>query len=122
MAHRHALTDVQWHRIKSHLPGRPGDRGRTASDNRLFIDAVLFVAKTGIPWRDLPPHLGKWNSIWRRFDRWCRTGVWQRLALGDDADLEELHLDSTSIKAQTSAAGSRRRPGEKKTTPIDAGR
>jgi putative transposase len=59
MSKRHALTDEQWERIKELLPGKRRDSGRTASDNRLFVDAVLFVAKTGIPWRDLPERFGK---------------------------------------------------------------
>jgi transposase len=121
MHRRHELTDEQWVKIATLLPGREGDPGRTAVDNRLFVNAVLYVAKTGIPWRDLPPRLGNWNSIWRRFDRWCAAGVWAGLAgvLGD-ADLEELLLDSTSIKAQHSAAGSRTMPDEKKKTPTNA--
>ena len=77
MPHRHALTDEQWDRIKDLLPGKQGDSGRSGKDNRLFVDAVLFVAKTGIPWRDLPERFGKWNSVWRRFDRWCENGVWE---------------------------------------------
>ncbi|HBS29089.1 MAG TPA: IS5 family transposase [Phycisphaerales bacterium] len=117
MRRRHELSDEQWAKIEPLIPGREGDRGRHGMDNRLFLDAVLFIAKTGIPWRDLPERFGKWNTVWRRFDRWCAGGVWPRLAdaLGD-ADLDELHLDSTSIKAQHSAAGSRTQPGEKKTT------
>ncbi len=127
MPARHALTDTQWTQLEPHLPGKAGDRGRTAADNRLFVDAVLFVARTGIPWRDLPPRFGKWNSVWRRFDRWCANGVWERLAqrapgVFDDAGLEELHLDSTSIKAQASAAGSRRLPDEKNTTLMSVAR
>ena len=122
MLRRHELTDDQWTKIEPLLPGRVGDPGRTAADNRLFINAVLFVAKTGIPWRDLPERFGKWNSIWRRFDRWCATGVWSKLSsvLGE-ADLAELHLDSTTIKAQHAAAGSHRRPAEKKRRPTRDG-
>lgn len=118
MLRRHELTDDQWKKIERLLPGRVGDPGRTAVDNRLFVNAVLFVAKTGIPWRDLPERFGKWNSIWRRFDRWCATGVWSKLsaALGEP-DLAELHLDSTTIKAQHAAAGSRLLPAEKKRMP-----
>jgi transposase len=122
MRRRHELTDDQWAKIEPLLPGREGDPGRTAADNRLFVNAVLFVARTGIPWRDLPERFGRWNSAWRRFDRWCATGVWPALAdaLGEP-DLAELHLDSTTVRAQHSAAGSRRRPAEKKRTPTPAG-
>ena len=121
MLRRHELTDAQWEAIEPLLPGREGDPGRTASDNRLFVNAVLFVARTGVPWRDLPPRFGRWNSVWRRFDRWCAAGVWADLAdaLGEP-DLAELHLDSTTVKAQHAAAGSRRRPGEKKGTRTPA--
>lgn len=118
MRRRHEVTDEQWEKIEPLLPGREGAPGRTAADNRLFVDAVLFVAKTGIPWRDLPERLGKWNSVWRRFDRWCAAGVWPALAAAlGEPDLTELHLDSTTVKAQHSAAGSRRLPAEKKRRP-----
>ena len=122
MRRRHELTDEEWEAIEPRLPGRDGDPGRTAADNRRFVNAVLFVAKTGVPWRDLPARFGMWNSVWRRFDRWCAAGVWADLAdvLGEP-DLTELHLDSTTVKAQHAAAGSRRLPGEKKRTPTPAG-
>ena len=121
MRRRHELTDQEWEAIGPRLPGRQGDPGRTAADNRLFVNAVLFVARTGIPWRDLPARFGNWNSVWRRFDRWCAAGVWPDLAdvLGEP-DLTELHLDSTTVRAQHSAAGARRRPAEKKRTPTPA--
>lgn len=75
MRRRHELTDAQWVLIEPHLPGRQGDRGRTGANNRLFVDAVVYVARTGIPWRDLPERFGPWNSVWRRFDRWCKSEV-----------------------------------------------
>ena len=118
MPKRHALTDVQWNRIKHLLPGKPGDPGRTAADHRLFVDAVLFVAKTGIPWRDLPERFGNWNSVWRRFDRWCERGMWQRLAAAlGEPDLVELQLDSTSVKVPLAAVGGRREADERKRRP-----
>lgn len=115
MSQRHALTDAPWNQIKGFLPGQQGDPGRTAADNRLFVDAILFVAKTGIPWRDLPERFGKWNSVWRRFDRWCELDVWRTLAqqLGEP-DLIELQLDSTSIKVHVAGVGGRRRTAENK--------
>ena len=118
MRARHALTDEQWELLSEHLPKL---RGKPA-DDRLFLDAVIFVARTGIPWRDLPGRFGNWNSVWRRFDRWSERGVWEDLfeavpGLVADEEIEELHLDSTIVKVQISAAGSRRLPGEKKRTP-----
>jgi putative transposase len=121
MAHRHALTDEQWNRIKSLLPGKDGDPGKSGKDNRLFVDAVFFIAKTGIPWRDLPVRFGNWNSVWRRFDRWCEKNVWEKIAkeLGD-VELEELQLDSTSIKVHLAAVGGHRLADEKKTKRTSA--
>lgn len=124
MRRRHALTDEQWERIRDQVPGKAGDPGRTAEDNRLFIDAVLYVLKTGVPWEDLPERFGKPNSVWKRYDRWCEAGVWERVAaaLGaigvlDPAESDEVQLDSTSVKAHPTAATGRRMPAEKKRTP-----
>jgi transposase len=78
----------------------------TAKDNRLFVNAVLWIAKTGAPWRDLPERFGPWNSVWKRFDRWAQNGVWLRVFEGlKDPDLEWLILDSTVIRAHEHAAG-----------------
>ena len=104
---RHEISDKNWQRIEHLLPGRAGDPGVTAADNRSFINAVFWIAKTGAPWRDLPSRFGKWNSVFKRFDRWSQKGVWQRVveALGGDADLEWLMIDSTVIRAHQHAAG-----------------
>jgi transposase len=122
MARRHELTDAQWEQIRGQLPGKKSDPGRTAADNRRFVNAVLFVLRTGVPWADLPARYGKPNSVWKRFDRWCARGVWGRVAetLGDP-DLEEVQLDSTTVKAHPVAATGRRLPGEKKRRPTTAG-
>ena len=61
MRHRHAISDADWARIKDLLPGQPGQHGGVAKDNRLFVDAVLWIARTGAPWRDLPERFGNWN-------------------------------------------------------------
>jgi transposase len=118
MRRRHELTDAQWEKIKDLLPGKKTDPGRTAVDNRLFVNAVLYVLKTGVPWEDLPGRYGKPNTVWKRFDRWCANGVWERLAkaLGDP-ELEEVQLDSTTVKAHPVASTGRRTPKEKKRRP-----
>lgn len=103
---RHELTDEQWGRIELLLPGRPGGHGGVARDNRSFVNAVWFVAKTGIQWRDLPERFGKWDTVYHRFNEWCKKGVWQRvLGAVQDPDLEWLLLDSTVIRAHPHAAG-----------------
>lgn len=114
MLPRHAISDADWDRIKDLLPGRPGQTGWVARNNRLFIDAVLWLAKTGAQWRDLPERFGRWNSVWKRFDRWARKGTWVRVfeAL-QDPDLEWLILDSTVIRAHPCAAGApKKRTGQ----------
>jgi transposase len=125
MRRRHELTDEQWERIKDHLPGKASDPGRTARDNRLFVNAVIYQLKTGVAWEDLPGRFGKPNSVWKRFDRWCAKGVWERVAkaMGDGElaqAIDELQLDSTSVKAHPIASTGRRRVAEKKTTPTPA--
>src|SRR5829696_7391602 len=108
MLPRHAISDENWQRIKDLLPGKAGDPGVTAKDNRLFLDAVLWVAKTGAPWRDLPERFGNWNSAWRRFDRWARKGFWQRVfETLEDPDLGRLVLDPAVTRAHRHAAGQR---------------
>ena len=110
--HRHEITNEHWVRIAHFLPGQKGDPGVTAKDNRLFLNAVLWIAKTGAPWRDLPDRLGEWNSVWRRFDRWARRGVWLRVFEElKDPDLEWLILDSTVIRAHQHAAGAAKKGG-----------
>lgn len=108
---RHALSDAQYERIKELLPGKAADRGVTAKDNRLFVDAILFVKKTGIPWRDTPERFGKWNSVYQRFNRWSNAGVWQRIVAElIEFDLEELQRDSTVVRAHQHAAGEKKQP------------
>ena len=110
MLHRHAISDTDWERVKDLLPGRPGQPGWLAGDNRLFLDAVLWIGKTGAPWRDLPERFGNWGTVWKRFDRWSRKGTWKLVfAALSDPDLEWLILDSTVIRAHPHAAGAKKK-------------
>lgn len=109
MLPRHAISDADWDRIEHLLPGRPGQHGGVAGDNRRFIDAVLWVARTGAAWGDLPERLGRGNSQWRRFDRWAKAGRWDPiLAALRDPELDVLILDSTAIRAHPCAAGAKK--------------
>ena len=101
------LSDDQFGRIAALLPGKASDPGRTAADNRLFVEAVLWIARTGSPWRDLPQQFGPWNSVYQRFARWSRRGIWHRIFadLAQDADFEEVFIDSTIVRAHQHAAG-----------------
>lgn len=110
MGRRHEISDADWGRIKDLLPGQPGQHGGVAADNRRFVDAVLSVARTGVPWRDLPERLGNGNTPWRRFDRWATGGrLAAPAAVFRDPDLDRLVLDSTAIRAHPCAAGQKNR-------------
>ena len=107
--HRYAISDKDFERIKPLLPGQPGKPGRNAHDNRLFIDAVLWIARTGAPWQDLPERFGKHNTVYKRFTRWGKRGIWQAIHQAlQDPDLEWLMLDSTVIRAHQQAAGQKK--------------
>ena len=105
------LTDEQWDLIKDILPGKIGDSGRRAKDNRGFIRAVMWISKTGSPWRALPSEYGNWFTAHKRFMRWARSGVWQKIfnTLAANEDNEWLFLDSTIIRAHQHSAGARKK-------------
>jgi transposase len=110
---RYAPRDDQWDRIKDDLPGRSGTVGATAADNRLFVEAVLYRYRAGIPWRDLPERFGDWKNVHRRFSRWAVTGVWERMfrRLAEDADNEYAMIDSTVVRAHQHSAGAQKKTG-----------
>ena len=104
---RYGVRDDQWERIRDLLPGRLGHVGVTARDNRLFVEAVLYRYRTGIPWRDLPERFGCGVKVQTRFSRWAKAGVWERVFqhLAVDADNEYAMIDSTIVRAHQHAAG-----------------
>lgn len=106
---RLVLSEEQWARISGLIIGRPDQRGSTGRNNRMFVEGVLWIVRTGSPWRDLPEVFGEWNSVFRRFSRWSGKGVWQRifLALSDDPDFEYLIIDSTIVRAHQHASGAK---------------
>ena len=106
---RYALRDDQWERIKNLLPGREETVGVTAKDNRLFVEAVLYRYRAGIPWRDLPERFGDFRVVHTRFSRWSKTGVWKRVFqdLANEADNEYAMIDSTIVRAHQHSAGAK---------------
>ena len=106
---RHDISDRIWQLIEPYLPGRKGLWGGIACDNRLFINAVLWILRTGAPWRDLPPEYGDWKNTHRRFCRWRDKGIWQKLLeiLIVDPDFEWLIIDATHIKVHPHACGAK---------------
>src|SRR3954451_2373215 len=111
MTRRDGLRDDQWARMAPLLPGRVGHVGGTARDNRLFVEAVLYRYRAGIPWRDLPERFGDWKAVHTRFSRWARSGVWARVfqALSADADNEYAMIDATIVRAHQHSAGARKK-------------
>jgi len=106
---RDLLSDMQWERIAPLLPGKEGDPGRSGEDNRLFVEAVLWLVRAGAPWRDLPPRFGKWGTVWKRFRRWAEKGVFERIfeALSGDPDFEYALIDGTIVKVHRHGTGAR---------------
>ena len=106
MVKRYELSDEQWERICKLLPGKAGDPGRTAQDNRRFVNAVLWVLRSGARWSDLPERYGKWKSVHTRFARWAKKGAWERVfaTLVADRRNEYLMLDTTLVRAHQQAA------------------
>jgi transposase len=106
---RCGLKDEQWERIAPLLPGKAGDPGRSGTDNRLFLEAVLWMVRTGAPWRDLPDLFGAWNSVVRRFRRWAQAGVFERLfqILSGDPDFEYALIDGTIIRVHQHGTGAK---------------
>ncbi|NKL81428.1 IS5 family transposase [Rhizobium leguminosarum] len=106
---RLVLRDEQWERIAPHIIGDERTRGSSGRDNRMFVEAVLWIV-TGSLWRDLPEVFGEWNSVFRRFSRWSQKGIWWRMfaAMSDDPDFEYLIVDSTIIRAHQHAAGGKK--------------
>ena len=106
-----ALRDDQWDRIKDILPGREGHVGGTAADNRLFVEAVLFRFRAGVPWRDLPERFGDWKIVYQRFNRWANSGVFERVfrLLASDHDNEYMMIDATIVRAHQHSAGAQKK-------------
>ncbi len=106
---RFSLTDAQWEKMQPFCLGKPTDPGRTGGDARLFVEAVPWVARTGSPWRDLPPSFGKWNSVFKRFCDWVRADVFQRMfgAVSGDPDMDYAMVDATIIKVHRHGRGAK---------------
>ena len=104
------LTDEQWSKIVKVLRAHPNVYVADEAECRLFVEAVLWLDRTGAQWRMLPEKYGKWNSIYKRFARWCDAGVWEAMLeqFAQDADMEYLILDSTIIRAHPYAAGAQK--------------
>ena len=107
---RRILNNKQWKQIEPLLPGKASDRGVTAKDNRTFVEAVLWIARIGSPWRDLPGELGHWHRVYVRYSRWAKCGVWKRLfkKLSADPSLEHLMIDGSIVRVHQHGASKKK--------------
>ena len=117
---RFSLTDAQWEKMRGFGLGKPTDPGRTGWDGRLFVEAVLYRYRAGIPWRDLPERFGHFRKVHTRFSRWAKSGVWKTIFdhLANDADHEWAMIDSTIVRAHQHSAGALKKGA--KTKPLAA--
>jgi len=106
---RTCLSDEQWERVSPLLPGKIGDPGRSGADNRQFLEAILWMVRTGSPWRDLPDSYGNWNSIFQRFRRWAKKNVFDRIfqQLSGDPDFEYAMIDGTIVRVHQHGTGAK---------------
>ncbi len=107
---RNVLRDDQWLRIEPLLPGKATDCGVTAKNNRQFVEAVLWIARTGAPWRDLPAEFGHWHRVYVRYNRWSKKGIWKAVfeELSDQPDLEYLMVDGSIVRVHQHGASKKR--------------
>ena len=105
MGKGYELREGQWQKIKDILPGKETDCGVTASDNQAFVNGVLWILRSGAFWSDLPERYGKWKSVHKRFTRWAKAGIWERIfeTLIEDPDNEYMMIDSTIVRAHQQA-------------------
>jgi transposase len=102
---RKMLTNSQWKRMEPLLPGKESDCGVTAKDNRRFVEAVLWIARTGSPWRDMPEEFGRWHRIYVRYSRWSKKGIWKKVFEElTDPDLEYLMVDGSIVRVHQHGA------------------
>ena len=119
---RYELTDEEWEQVKDLLPPElTGKKGKPRKDNRNMLNAMVWLARSGAPWRDIPERFGPWESIYTRFRKWLDDGILDNIfrVFTLEAELSELSLDSTVVRAHQHSAGAKK--GAKKTKLVEAG-
>lgn len=118
MKRRYELTDDEWEQVKELLPPeRTGKKGKPRKDNRNMLNAMVWLARSGAPWRDLPERFGPWKSVYTRFCKWLNDGILDNIfrVFALEAELSELSIDSTIVRAHQHSAGSKKGAKETKT-------
>ena len=106
---RFVLTDAQWAKMEPPCLGKRSDPGRSGGNNRLFLEAVLWIVRTGSPWRDLPTAFGNWNTVFKRYRDWVKADVFQWLfdAVSEETDMEYAMVDATIVKVHRHGQGAK---------------
>ena len=105
------MSDEEWEQVKDLLPtDKLEKQGRPPKENQLMLNAILWIAKSGAAWRDLPERYGPWQTVYTKFKKWEESGIFEKIfyALNVDADYQDLSLDSSSIKAHQHSAGAKK--------------
>ena len=108
---RYEVSDEEWERVKDLLPPeRTGKPGRPSGNNRIALNGILWITRSGAPWHDLPERYGSWSTLYDKFARWSNLKVFEKLfdILSTDADMQDVSIDSTSIKVHQHAAGAKK--------------
>lgn len=108
---RYELTDEEWERIRKYFPERAaGQKGRPRNDDRKILNGVLWITRSGAAWRDLPERYGPWSTVYNRFAQWQEEGLFEKILdeLGEEADLQDMSMDSSCVKAHQASAGAKR--------------
>ena len=111
MLRRYELTDYEWEQIKDLLPPEnTGKRGRPSKNNRIMLNGMIWIARSGAPWRDLPERYGPWESVYSRFRKWIEDGILDNIfhVLSLDAELEDLSMDASIVQAHQHSAGAKK--------------
>lgn len=119
---RHELTDEQWQRLEPLLPPQKPKTGHPNLDHRMVVNGIVWILRTGAPWRDLPERYGKWQTVASRFYRWQKAGIWQHIfaqlqqmsAADGQLDWEVHYVDGSVIRAHQHAAGAKKVPLKRK--------
>ena len=109
---RHEITDAEWEYIKRYIPEEQGvtSRGRPPKDSRTMLNGIFWILRSGVAWRDLPERYGPWQTVYKRFAKWSKAGIFGKIFqdLAADADMQDISLDSTCIKAHKASAGAKK--------------
>ena len=111
MLRRSELTDSEWNRVVELLPPEnTGKQGRPRKDNRTILNGMIWIARSGTPWRDLPKRYGPWETVYSRFRKWIEDGIFDNIirVLSMDVDLSELSLDASIVQAHQHSAGAKK--------------